>query len=723
MFWRGQSSPSSSSIASYLDVLPLGLLIFDQHGQVTHLNPTLRQWLPQIRFDPKGTALAEALHAYPDFANLPVGQHEVRSAGRTFAVEVVSLGQGQGGMMSWQDISLTKSLQAAHEEEEAFSQALRHTADLLNSSLEPDQVLQQMLQAVKLVVPHDFANIMLIDDERQTARILYHQGYPEALAQAQFKKPLSLQEASSLYQLMTSNTPLLVPDTARYSQWQLKSIVYLVRSYVGVPIRFDDQVIGFLNLDSQTPDSFTPLQAERLMVFANQAAIALRNARLYDQARQQKEALDQQVDFLSVVLGVYREMNESRSVDYLLSLTLDTAIRLSNAEAGFVALAQQDGRFQVKQRYGDYMRYMEAEAFLHHKLGAISRVMQTKRPELILDVLSDPDYTPHLPHTKAQMTIPLLSGARLIGLIHLESAHPAYLSEEVFSLMQIVAGRIAVALENAALRESLQAQLETQQRLYEQVSNLAQIKSDMIRIAAHDLGNPLGVIRGFLELLLDEPDRLDESQLDALKKVDRNAERMQQIIKDILSLERIERMGQGNTAYQMDLRSQVEQAYREFLPLAREKGQQLLLQIKAGYSYPIIADNVQLYEAITNLVNNAIKYTPAGGHITLYLSPYDTDQIEFKVEDTGYGIPQELQARLFQPFYRAQTPQTKDISGTGLGLHLVKNIVERQAGKLFFLSAEGQGSTFGFRMQRSPVAKPDSPLDESTEATQPISHN
>ena len=111
----------------------------------------------------------------------------------------------------------------------------------------------------------------------------------------------------------------------------------------------------------------------------------------------------------------------------------------------------------------------------------------------------------------------------------------------------------------------------------------------------------------------------------------------------------------------------------------------------------VMGSSGQLQEAALNLVSNAIKYTPEGGTITISLREADGQGI-FEVKDTGYGIPIEYQSSLFQPFYRVVTRETAPIKGTGLGLYLVKVIVTRHGGEVFFHSAGGQGSTFGFTL-------------------------
>ena len=108
-------------------------------------------------------------------------------------------------------------------------------------------------------------------------------------------------------------------------------------------------------------------------------------------------------------------------------------------------------------------------------------------------------------------------------------------------------------------------------------------------------------------------------------------------------------------------------------------------------------DPVQLYEAASNLINNGIKYTPEGGSVTVRLYATDKSAV-FEVEDTGIGVPEEFRTGLFKPFYRVKTNETKDIDGTGLGLYLVKGIVERHGGQMRFQTEHGKGSIFGFEL-------------------------
>jgi signal transduction histidine kinase len=231
--------------------------------------------------------------------------------------------------------------------------------------------------------------------------------------------------------------------------------------------------------------------------------------------------------------------------------------------------------------------------------------------------------------------------------------------------------------------------------LYKQVRELEQIKTDMIRIAAHDLRTPLMTMLNYANFLRDDNDYpLQEYQQGYAENIIGSVRRMQQIIGDILSLERIQETASERYEGRVDFAEQVQQAVDACL----SDNTSHQVEVAAPQNGIIVrGDSAQLREAATNMMTNAVKYTPAGNRIVVKLEVTETDAV-FTVEDNGYGIPPKMQERLFSPFYRAQTKETRRIEGTGLGLHLVRNIVQRHSGEIIFHSVYGEGSTFGFKI-------------------------
>lgn len=236
--------------------------------------------------------------------------------------------------------------------------------------------------------------------------------------------------------------------------------------------------------------------------------------------------------------------------------------------------------------------------------------------------------------------------------------------------------------------------------LFARVSRLEQLKSDMIRIASHDLRNPLMVILSNLRQL-QESRTLAPQDHTAVIQIDQAVMRMRALISDLLSLERIEMYAQESGFQAVDLCALAQTALETCSAQAHEK------QTVLSYHSPeppliVHGDPVQITEALTNLIGNAIKYTPHGGAVWVRLSTEDARAV-VRVEDTGYGVPANQQGQLFRPFSRVKTKETQTIDGTGLGLHLVKNIVERHHGEIIFSSVYGKGSVFGFTLPLEPT--------------------
>lgn len=262
-------------------------------------------------------------------------------------------------------------------------------------------------------------------------------------------------------------------------------------------------------------------------------------------------------------------------------------------------------------------------------------------------------------------------------------------AHEIDILTRLAASVMTEVELRAEIRERQRVEQE-RESLLKRVTELEQLKSDMIRVAAHDLRTPLGIITGYAALL--EDDNLSPSQLDFLQEISKAVYRMERMIRDILSLERIEAYAAGQQE-DVCLKTLVQVAFEERHMQAQQKNQHYTLALSAAPVF-VRGDGVQLREALENLIGNAIKYTAQEGCVSVRL----TDAGRFEVEDTGYGIPDAQQELLFAPFFRVRTRETHEIEGTGLGLHLVKRIVERHGGVMIFRSEYGKGSTFGFEL-------------------------
>lgn len=410
--------------------------------------------------------------------------------------------------------------------------------------------------------------------------------------------------------------------------------------------------------------------------------------------KQIEEQLNQHVSQLNLLRRVDNELSRTLDLDQVLTIALDIAMRLSGASAGAIRQIEGDHIHPIKHvGYPQDLNTLE----LSPNAGIAGRVIRQDSAERVCDVLADPDYVALLPETRAQIAIPLRSNDRAVGVLWLETNKPHRFTPEMFEFLQLMTVRFAIAMDSAQLYTVAQQQLYELKDLYMQVSGLEQLKTNMIRIAAHDLRNPLTII-GLSSRMLQTKlwDHLDAKQQNHLENIQNAADQMQRITTNILSLERIEKAAAGDFTDPIDLQTITEQAYRELRPHADEKRLDYLLNLP-DQPLMVAGDSVELHEAISNLISNAIKYTPAEGSVCISLQS-TSEGVILEVQDSGFGIPENQQARLFQAFFRVRSRETSSVEGTGLGLHLVKNIIERHKGKMRFHSVYGEGSLFGFAL-------------------------
>jgi len=230
---------------------------------------------------------------------------------------------------------------------------------------------------------------------------------------------------------------------------------------------------------------------------------------------------------------------------------------------------------------------------------------------------------------------------------------------------------------------------------------IQRMKADFVSFATHQLRTPLSGIRWLLELAEREPGVPADAQslvVDARE----SAERLIRLVNDMLNIARLEGGNLKVTLADTDPAQVTEAVVAELQPLVQAK--ELRLSIAGAGDVPrILADTKLLSEVVANLISNAIKYTPPGGAIEIRMGR-EGDQLRWSVRDTGIGIPESARARIFERFYRAENALTVSAEGTGLGLALVRLIVERHGGRIGFESVVGRGSTFFFTLPQGGVA-------------------
>lgn len=701
-----------------LNNVPDGVLVVDTHNRIVMLNRTVQDYLGIRGKPPIGQRLEDVFAQFADEIAVTVGvindSMERQLGDRIIDIRVSPVYDHRhklrGRLFIFHDVTAQAQGDRIRREQQILADTLREIGNMLNSTLDLDRVLTLLVQSVGRVVPHDRADVMLLEADGSTAYI--RQQHPLS------DRPGSLKfdyHQFPVWQQAAAGEPVIVPDTRAYPGWQQIEADQPIGSYASAPIRVEGHLVGFINLIHHIPGAFTSAIADRLQIFADQAALAVQNAHLYEQVRQQAGELNRRVTSLTLIRQVYEDMGYNSQQQSLFEIALDAAMRLCLADGAYVAML--DG---VTLKPAHWLGRYSQEALTHllqQQEGIVGQVLAEKQPLWWCaekwhseapqsDSMQRQPIVSALNLTQAQFALPLMLGEStrtplLVGIIVLETKYPERFTENTFQLLELLTARLSAGLENAQLIEAVQQHATELESLYLRVSDLEKIKSDMIRIAAHDLKNPLSAMMGYLEMLKDEdpdtPLQEHEHMHDAMRA---SAQRMLQIITDILSLDRIEHMAQ-QPAQACDLTAMMHEITAEFRDQAGRKQQKFEVTLPKS-ACTVKGDLAQLREAAANFISNAIKYTPDGGCIRVHLEAVQ-GKAHLEVIDTGYGIPENQQAKMFQPFFRARMRETMDIEGTGLGLHLTKNIIERSGGRLIFRSVYKEGSTFGFELPLAEV--------------------
>jgi PAS domain S-box-containing protein len=224
------------------------------------------------------------------------------------------------------------------------------------------------------------------------------------------------------------------------------------------------------------------------------------------------------------------------------------------------------------------------------------------------------------------------------------------------------------------------------------LKDLTRLKVHMLKMASHDLKGPLGLLLGYVDLLHQDVLAGTLPEVSYIESIYKAITRMETLITTLLDAHRSEQ--ENFVAAPVEFHDLVDGILEDMLPLTLQRNQQVVRKFQQDLR-PVKGDAVQLREAVSNLISNASKYTPSGGTITIAVYAED-DRFYCSVKDTGYGIPHDQQSKIFQPYFRAKQDVTSNIEGTGVGLSLVKEVIERHGGQAWFTSEEGRGSTFGF---------------------------
>lgn len=342
-------------------------------------------------------------------------------------------------------------------------------------------------------------------------------------------------------------------------------------------------------------------------------------------------------------------------------------------------------------------------------------VVQSKQPLLIPDVARDSRFqlrdgdkydNPSL------LSVPLKIRDKVIGVLNVNNkASGDVFNKDDLRLLTILADQAAIAIENARLYQKLIRTKRTLSRnekkmkqMVKDMKKMDKMKDEFISIVSHELRTPLTSVKEAVSLLLDEiPGKINDDQREFLNLAMHDTSRLNRLLNDILNLSRME-AGKLQMYWEVsDIKEVVDHALNSMRPMSLTKEIELLEEAAPGLG-PIVLDKDKVEQILINLVSNAIKFSPNKGRITVKVDN-DVDCYKISVIDSGIGMPPEELPRIFDKFRQIDSSSTRKVGGSGLGLSIVKGLVEAHKGQVWVESKAGKGTVFFFTLAKGMKAE------------------
>ncbi|MFN2283168.1 MAG: ATP-binding protein [Anaerolineae bacterium] len=400
------------------------------------------------------------------------------------------------------------------------------------------------------------------------------------------------------------------------------------------------------------------------------------------------QGLEKRVERLERVVTIGQMLNSTLDLSQLLETIIHTAADLLGTQAASILLMdERTGELFFAASTGSSREELR-EIKIPLDSSIAGAIYQTGEPIIVGDVSGDARHYTGVDqsisfHTRSLLGVPLQVRTRCIGVLEaINKLDGEQFEEADIHTLMAMASYAAIAIENARLVANLR---EANRRL----SDLDRLKTNFISIASHELRTPLMIVQGFASFLREQASGDITGDLDMVL---RGASKLQAIIDQMTNLNYLEaglsEMKQENLVVQ-DL---VEDLANEWGPLAAAKQQALTLSVPPSPIF-IHGDRSKIDLALSNMMNNAVKFTPENGHIALQVIPH-TGRVEIAVVDDGVGIPKEELGRVFERFYQVEDHLTRHHGGLGLGLAIAKEVIEQHGGRIWVESGDGQGSRF-----------------------------
>ncbi len=604
-----------------------------------------------------------------------------------------------------ENVRLFTELQASNRELTTALDTQTATSDILRvisrSQTDVQPVFDAIVQsAVRLLRAHSGMLSQIAGEQLELAAFTSISETYDSAMRTYWPRPLNSHGAHTL--AIRDREPVNIADAASDPRvpedGRAVVRVHDIRSVVSVPLLWHGEAIGTIAVNRREVGGFTDDEIALVQTFADQAVIAIENARLLTELQARTQELTRSVEQLTALGDVGRAVSSSLDLDTVLTTIVGRAVHLSGTDGGTI-FEYDEGAEEFSPRAtlnaDESQSALLRATRLRRGEGAVGQMAVTRAPLQIPDIAAEGAYDSRLrgalleAGTRAVLAIPLLHEARIVGGLVVTRRASGAFTTEIVEILRTFATQSALAIQNARLFHEIE-------RKSRELEVASQHKSEFLANMSHELRTPLNAIIGYSEMLQEEAQDLHQDMfIPDLEKINAAAKHQLSLINDILDLSKIEAGRMELELSEFDLPNAIDNA----LVLVRERANRRGIRLGSTIDERlgmIGGDERKVKQILLNLLSNALKFTPEGGRIDVRAGVRDK-VAEVSVTDTGVGIAPDDQEAVFEEFRQVGTADEK-VEGTGLGLALSRKFIELHAGRIWVKSQVGQGSTFTFTL-------------------------
>ena len=455
-----------------------------------------------------------------------------------------------------------------------------------------------------------------------------------------------------------------------------------LRSFLGVPVISRNKTIAVLSVYKEENHRFDEREIKLLGTIANQAAVVIENAKLYE--RESRRAAQ---------LGMVNEVGKKITKTLDLNKLLNTVTKVIHEIFGYNHVAVylvsvESGQITLKSQAGALGGQLDDGAKIENPDTPIARSVLSSETLLIQDLQKENEIDRGYPREGALICIPLQVAKRINGTLVLFSDKKNSFDNRDTYAFEALASQVASVIENARLFEETKLNSEKLSQANSELENF-------VFTVSHDLKSPIVSVQGFSSILLnDYSEQLDQEAIHYLQRIQSNVTQMERLIKDLLDLSRIGRVVNKSELTEINEVIKLVISDLQFQADARN------VKLIAPDDFPqIMCDRDRMLQVFTNLITNSIKYMGSKSDPMVEIGHgEDEDNYIFYVRDNGIGVDPNYHKKIFELFQSLK--EVKGVEGTGVGLTIVKRIIDNHKGKIWVESEKGSGATFFFSIPK-----------------------